>query len=196
MPEKIQKTKISSGIKGLDYILNGGYFEYNSYLIAGGPGSGKTTVCLHFLEEGDKKGEPCLFITLWEKEEQIRSNASLLGLNLKNLEFLDLSPSAEFFTELESYDIFSPAEVEREPITKAIKSKIEFLKPKRVAIDSMTQFRYLSTDVFQFRKQVLSFLRFLNESGATVLFTAEASSDAPDDDLRFLADGIIDLSHS
>jgi len=120
----------------------------------------------------------------------------LLGLNLKNVEFLDLSPSAEFFTEVESYDIFSPAEVEREPVTRAIKNKIESLKPKRVAIDSMTQFRYLSTDVFQFRKQVLSFLRFLNESGATVLFTAEASSDAPDDDLRFLADGIIDLSIS
>lgn len=67
MPEKIQKTKISSGIKGLDYILNGGYFEYNSYLIAGGPGSGKTTVCLHFLEEGDKKGEPCLFYNLMRK---------------------------------------------------------------------------------------------------------------------------------
>jgi len=60
----------------------------------------------------------------------------------------------------------------------------------------MTQFRYLSTDVFQFRKQVLSFIRYLKENGATVLFTAESSSDAPDDDLRFLADGIIELFYS
>jgi len=196
MAKNEQNQKISTGISGLDEITFGGYIPYKSYLITGGPGSGKTILCLHFLEEGSKKGEVCLFITLGEKEEQIRNNALTLGLKLKNVEFLDLSPSAEFFSHIEAYDIFSPAEVEREPITNAIKTKIEQLKPKRVVVDSMTQFRYLATDIFQFRKQALSFLRFLNESGATVLFTAEASTDAPDDDLRFLSDGIIELTTS
>lgn len=191
-----KNQKISTGISGLDEITFGGYISYKSYLVTGGPGSGKTILCLHFLEEGSNKGEPCLFITLGEKEEQIRNNSLTLGLKLKNVEFLDLSPSAEFFSHIEAYDIFSPAEVEREPVTNAIKTKIEQLKPKRVIVDSMTQFRYLATDIFQFRKQALSFLRFLNESGATVLFTAEASTDAPDDDLRFLSDGIIELTRS
>jgi len=116
--------RISSGIATLDEILHGGYLARNAYLIAGGPGAGKTTLCLHFLEEGGKKGEPCLFITLGEGEQQIRNNASKIGLKFDNVEFLDLSPSAEFFTELGSYDIFSPAEVEREPITKAITDKV------------------------------------------------------------------------
>lgn len=196
MAKSEQNKKISTGISGLDEITYGGYIPYKSYIITGGPGCGKTTLCLHFLEEGSKKGEPCLFITLGEKEEQIKTNALNLGLKLKNVEFLDLSPSAEFFSQIEVYDIFSPAEVEREPITIAIKSKIEQLKPSRVVVDSMTQFRYLAPDVFQFRKQTLSFLRFLIENGATVLFTAEASADAPDDDLRFLADGIIELTNS
>ncbi len=57
----------------------------------------------------------------------------------------------------------------------------------------MTQFRYLSTDAFQFRKQVLSLLRFLVEQGATILFTSEGSTTAPDDDLQFMADGVITL---
>lgn len=94
---------------------------------------------------------------------------------------------------MESYDIFSPAEIEREPTTKAIQEAINKLKPTRVVIDSMTQFRYLAPDVFQFRKQVLSFLRFLTENGATVLFTSEASEEAPDQDLRFLSDGILEI---
>ena len=67
------------------------------------------------------------------------------------------------------------------------------LKPKRVFLDAMTQFRYLASDAFQFRKQALSFLRFLIEQGATVLFTSEGSHGAPDDDLQFMADGVIHL---
>lgn len=60
----------------------------------------------------------------------------------------------------------------------------------------MTLFGYLSSDAFQFRKQVLSFLRFLREQGATVLFTAEVSDMASDDDLQFMSDGVIQLDHS
>jgi circadian clock protein KaiC len=57
----------------------------------------------------------------------------------------------------------------------------------------MTQFRFLASDDFQFRKQVLSFLRFLVEQGATVLFTSEGSEANPDDDLQFMSDGVIHL---
>lgn len=185
--------KISSGISGLDDILYGGFIPQRAYLIRGSPGSGKTILGLHFLIEGAKNKEPVIFITLSETEESIRENASRLNLNLDGVSFLDLSPESEFFAKVETYDIFSPAEVEREPVTKRIIEEIENLRPSRVFIDSMTQFRYLSTDIFNYRKQVLSFLRFLKEHGATVIFTSEYSPDAPDEDLQFLSDGIIQL---
>lgn len=188
--------RISSGISGLDDILYGGFLSQKAYLIRGSPGSGKTTLGLHFLIEGVKNKESVIFITLSETEESIRANASRLNLNLDGVSFLDLSPESEFFAKVETYDIFSPAEVEREPVTKRIVEEIENLRPSRVFIDSMTQFRYLSTDVFNYRKQVLSFLRFLEEKGATVLFTSEYSPDAPDEDLQFLSDGIIQFEMS
>jgi circadian clock protein KaiC len=94
---------------------------------------------------------------------------------------------------VQSYDIFAPAEVEREPTTQQIIARVDMLKPQRVFLDAMTQFRYLASDAFQFRKQALSFLRFLIEQGATVLFTSEGTSEAPDDDLQFMADGVIHL---
>jgi len=56
----------------------------------------------------------------------------------------------------------------------------------------MTQLRYLTSDTFQFRKEALAFLRFLRELGATVLFTSE-SNEAPDADLQFIADGVLDV---
>jgi circadian clock protein KaiC len=83
--------------------------------------------------------------------------------------------------------------VEREPTTQQIIAQVDMLKPQRVFLDAMTQFRYLASDAFQFRKQALSFLRFLIEQGATVLFTSEGSHEAPDDDLQFMADGVIHL---
>jgi len=186
--------RVSTGIAGLDTILGGGLLPRKAYLLRGGPGLGKTTIGFHFLRAGASEGKKSLFITLGETEAQLRENAGRLGFELGNVEFLDLSPSSEFFANIESYDIFSPAEVEREPVTQRIMQAVTDLAPSRIFIDSMTQFRYLAPDAFQFRKQVLSFIRFLTEKGATVLFTSEAGTDAPDDDLMFLSDGIISLS--
>jgi KaiC protein len=124
--------RVSTGIGGLDEILYGGLIPGWAYLVRGGPGSGKTTVGLHFLTAGEVISERALFITLGEPETQIRQNAQALGFKLTQVAFLDLSPNSTLFTEVESYDIFSPAEVEREPTTHKIIAQVEALKPQRV----------------------------------------------------------------
>ena len=190
------QDRLSTGIPGFDEILHGGLIPGRAYLVRGQPGTGKTILGLHFLSSGVEAGEKSLYITLGEPAEQIRTNAEVLGFDPKGIAFLDLSPSSQFFTEIQTYDIFSPAEVEREPTTQRIIEQVEVLKPQRIFLDAMTQFRYLSPDAFQFRKQVLSFLRFLREQGATVLFTSEGSEEAPDNDLQFMSDGVIHLTFS
>lgn len=187
--------KVSTGITGLDEILCGGLVPGRAYLIRGGPGSGKTTLGLHFLDRGVSEQETSLYVTFGESAEQIKNNGAAVGLNTEALKFLDLSPSSNFFTEIQTYDLFSPAEVEREPTTEKLIESIKTFKPQRVFLDAMTQFRYLATDEFQFRQQVLSFLRFLLESDATVLFTSEVSDSVPDDDLQFMSDGVIHLDN-
>ncbi len=190
------QDRLSTGIPGLDEVLYSGLIPGRTYLVRGGPGTGKTTLGLHFLTTGVANGEKTLFITLGESAEQIGKNAKVLGFDPQGIVFLDLSPTSEFFAEVQTYDIFSPAEVERAPTTQKIIEQVNILKPQRLFLDAMTQFRYLSTDAFQFRKQVLSFLRFLVEQGATVLFSSEGSEDAPDDDLQFMSDGVIHLDFS
>ncbi|MGZ7068634.1 MAG: ATPase domain-containing protein, partial [Methanobacterium sp.] len=187
------ENKLSSGIEGLDEILMGGFVPSRAYLIRGNPGTGKTAIGMHFLTEGAKNKENVLFINMGEPTEQIISNAQDMGFDTRNIEFLDLSPDEKFFADMGTYDIFSPAEVERESTTQMIIDKVEAVQPTRIFLDPITQFRYLSTDEFQFRKQVLSFLCFLTDKNATVLFTSEFSSSEPDDDLQFLSDGIINL---
>ena len=186
--------RVGSGVNGLDEVLRGGFIRNRAYLVRGGPGTGKTILGMHFLASGARAGERCLFITLGEPAEQLRQNGAALGLVLDGVHFLDLSPPAKFFADAESYDIFSPAEVELEPTTRRIVGEIEAIKPQRVFLDAMTQFRYLSAEPFHFFKQVLSFLRFLVTQGATVVFTSEGSPSAPDEDLQFMADGVIALA--
>jgi len=185
--------RVAIEVPGLDEVLHGGLLPGRAYLVRGGPGTGKTTLGLHFLAAGVRRGERSLYVTLGEPAQQIKTNAQSIGLDPEGIDWLELIPTAEFFAQAESYDLFTPAEVEREPMTRRIVETIERTRPQRVFVDSMTQFRYLAPDIFQYRRQVLSFLRFLTEQGATVLFASESSAEAPDEDLQFLADGVIEL---
>lgn len=192
MNEHIQK--ISTGISGLDEILHGGFIQGRSYLLSGGPGTGKTTIGFHFLtcEQNEKSS----FITFGESIQQLETNAKILGFDLSNVNFLDFSPTSEFFTASKTYDIFSSSTVESEPFITSVVDEFQKTKPQRVFIDSMTHLKYISADVHQFRKLVYGFIRFLNELKATVLFTSESNSKAEDGDLRFLSDGVLELEMS
>src|SRR5215472_2852860 len=68
------EVRVSTGVAGLDEVLYGGLVTRRAYLVRGGPGSGKTTLGLHFLTEGVSRGEQSLFITLGEPEEELRAN--------------------------------------------------------------------------------------------------------------------------
>ena len=185
-----------TGLPGLDEVLHGGLIPARAYLVRGGPGTGKTTLGLHFLLAGVALGEKALFITFESAEAQLRADAASQGLGLEGITFLDLSPTREFFAQNQSYDIFSLADVERDPTTRLIVQTVEELEPQRVFVDAVTTLRYMASDAFQFRKQALSFVRYLVERGATVLMSSEPTATVPDDDLRFMSDGIIDLEIS
>lgn len=193
-PDEVGEQRLSTGVEGLDEILNGGLMPGRTYLVRGGPGTGKTTLGCHVMSTGTRNGERCLYITMEEPADRIRDNARAIGLDLQEIPILDLSPTSEFFRNVQVYDIFAPGEVEQGPIAQRIIEMVESVRPQRLFLEAVTQFQYLTPDAFQFHKQVLSFLRFLTEQGATVLFTSEASPTAPDDDLRFLSDAVIELT--
>jgi archaellum biogenesis ATPase FlaH len=60
MAEPLRKPQVprsTTGVPGLDDILNGGLLPHRLYLIDGDPGAGKTTLALQFLLEGVIAGE-------------------------------------------------------------------------------------------------------------------------------------------
>jgi circadian clock protein KaiC len=176
--------RISTGIPGLDYILRGGLLPGRVYLVHGEPGTGKTTLGLHFLCASDDNG---LLITLGQTADHIRADAASIGLNLGRVMMLDFTPSAESFSEMQSYDIFSPSEVEREPITQQISQAIRAKNPKRIFVESFGHFRSLAADAFHRRRLAQSFFRFATMGGATLLLSSDERECARD------VDGVIHL---
>jgi len=194
--EQSSVGRISTGISGLDEILHGGLISERSYLVRGRPGTGKTILGLHYLVTGVSNDESALFINLEEETEDIKQNATQFGFDPTGIDFLDLSPTSDFFTDQRGYDIFDSGQVERDPVVESISDKVTDLQPDRVFVDPITQLRYLSADEYQFRKQALSFMRMFSELGATVLFTSQSTDSKPDDDLQFMSDGTIELGDS
>lgn len=182
--------RITTGVDGLDEIMHGGLIPQRGYLVRGGPGTGKTTLGLHFLRSGTPSES--LFISLGEPEAQLRANAEFSGLSLAGVEVLDLSAILPVGGESGAYNLLPDWEIEAGNIHDRILDHVRDRHPCRVFIDPLGELRYVSPDTFQFRNQVRSLLRSLIAGGATVLFTAE-KGETSDDDLQFLADGFVRL---
>jgi circadian clock protein KaiC len=182
--------RVSTGIQGLDQILRGGLVDSRVYLVHGDPGTGKTALGLHFLAAGILAHEPSLLITFGQAETHIRADAKSLGLNIDDVSILDLTPAPETFSEIQTYDIFSPYEVEREPMALQISRTIEQTKARRIFVDSFSHFRQVVSDTFHHDRLVQSFFRFATYGGATLIVASD------DSDVAREADGVIHLDFS
>ena len=188
-------TRASTGIEGFDAVLRGGLVPERSYMLRGGPGTGKTIAGWHFLTAGTDAGESTLFVNFEEPTERIRQNARSVGFDLSDVTFLDLTPTADTFTEERGYSIFEADEVEASDVSRQIVDAVDRVEPDRAFVDPITQLRNVLRDDAQFRKETASFLRYLTDQGVTTLFTTQPSYEGVVDDLEFLCDGSFALNH-
>ncbi len=182
-----------TGVSGIDEILSGGLQPGSATLVRGPPGSGKTIFGLHFLASGVASGETGLYVNLGEPDDYIRETARSFDLDVGPVEFLNLSPSREEFRSEETYDLFSSAEVEGEPMVADVRERVHEVDPDRVVVDPATEFRYLTPDEHQFRTRILGLIDFLKDEETTVVLTSQAADSMPDDDLQFLVDAVLNV---
>jgi circadian clock protein KaiC len=185
--------RVSSGIPGLDDILFGGLMKDQCYLLVGSAGTGKTIFSLQWLRQGSLQGEKGIYITLAEPEGQIQQNVASFNWRLEEIDLIDLTSQDEVPARLGEYSIFPPSEVEQTPIWQSIYQVVEERRPQRIVIDSLTQLRYLSSDEYQFRKQLLALVSFLHRQECTALLVFEPSELDREVSVALAVDGILRL---
>jgi circadian clock protein KaiC len=164
---------VSTGITGLDTILEGGLTPHRIYLMEGLPGAGKTTMALQFLREGVERGESVLYVTLSETEAELREVAASHGWNLDGVHIHELFSMDDQLDPNEQYTMFHPSEVELGKVTQDILAEVERLQPQRVVFDSLSEIRLLAGSLLRFRRQILALKQYFAGRKATVLLLDE-----------------------
>lgn len=182
---------ISTGNDVLDDALTGGFPEGRTVLVTGGPGTGKSTLAMQFLQKGLDNGEDTLLISTEQTHDELRDSFSSFDFDLEHDRLKVTTIHAKkgntiengeeeddlVLKTLEGGDMMSgkysaPFEVEY------IKQYLEEYEPvDRIVLDSVSGMRPMGKNDDVYRRSVLELIRFFNDDfGATTLMTAEETN--------------------
>lgn len=185
----------STGIPGLDAVLNGGLTPNRIYLVEGDPGAGKTTIAMQFLLEGVRCGEPVLYMTLSESSTELHSVARSHGWSMDGIEIREYLASEAAFGH-EQVTMFHPAEVELGETLRRMLADVDALKPRRIVLDALSELRLLAETPIRYRRQLLAFKQFFLNRNCTVLLLDDRTDAPGDPHVQSVLHGVMVLNHA
>jgi circadian clock protein KaiC len=183
----------ATNIPGLDEVLGGGFARSRLFLVEGVPGSGKTTLALQFLRAAAARGEPVLYVTLSETEEELRSVATSHGWALEGVTVHELIPSEAALEPDEQYTMFHASEVELGATMQAVLRTVDELRPTCVVIDSLSELRLLAGNALRYRRQIRALKQFFVGRHCTAMLLDDMTSREQDLQMQSIAHGVVRL---
>jgi len=183
--------RLSTGITGLDSLIEGGIPRGYAVLVAGNPGTGKSILASHFVYEGLNKGENGLYISFSESKEQFYANLERLGMNFRD------------FEQQSTFVFLDFASITKEGMRDAFEevlATIRDTKVKRLVVDSISAIgQSYQNEIISARIILQTILgKIMRLEGVTSLLIAEIPTGMKTIGLGIeesLADGNIWLSH-
>lgn len=127
----VASGRVSSGVIGLDAMLGGkGYYRGSSILVSGTAGTGKSSLCAHFVDAACRRRERCLYVATEESPQQITRNMRSIGI--------DLSPWVE--KGLLRFHSVRSSFYSLEMHLALLHKLVEQFKPKIIIVDPVTTF--------------------------------------------------------
>jgi circadian clock protein KaiC len=123
-------TRVSTGIPGLDPLVNSGYLVGSTTVVAGISGVGKSVMGLQYVDEGARRGERSLMFSLDEQVRQVIRNASTIGIDLQ----------AHIASGLVKVQYDTPQEIEIDRHFHELEKLVEEFRPTRVLFDSLSTY--------------------------------------------------------
>jgi KaiC domain protein len=184
--------RLSTGIPEFDKLIESGIPKGFLVALTGEPGTGKTIFSIHFIAQGIKEGDKCVYVTTEESKESIIKQASQFGIDFsksieaKKLLIIDALMALETFWSLKSLEV-------EELVNKVIEAKKALgYGRSRLVIDSLSAF-WLDKPAMARRYSYLV-KKVLYKWDFTILATSQyaiTTSDAFGFGLEHIADGII-----
>lgn len=189
--------RVSTGAKGLDEMLNGGFPKRRVILLCGGPGTGKTIFCLQFLAAAAERDEPGVYVTLEEPVDFILENVDAFGWNLREKEKSNCLRLLNFYTvpyvggsELRDRESRGPTL----SLIREVVSAVEAIGAEHIVIDPLTSIAIHEQKDAVKRYKIAELFGELRKIGCTSIFTSEiASTNGQFYMEEFIADGVIRL---
>ena len=185
--------RISTGVRGLDDILEGGLPSGQMYLLEGDPGTGKTTVAMQFLLSAVEAGKAALYVTLSEPKAELEGSAESHDWDLTKVPIVEFVPDEASLSSEQQYTVFHPTEVELANTIERLTSEIDKHQPACLVLDSLSELRLLAADSMRYRRQLLALKQFFAGRKMTVLLLDDGTGAENDLQLRSIAHGVIHL---
>ena len=196
------EAKMSSGLPGLDTMLDGGFNRGRVVLILGEPGTGKTIICSQYLYHGAATlGDRTMFIGMNEPKSRFMMEMLNLGMDFEKLE---AEGKFRYVDATEVRKIPEMAKVGRIAVggrelglvnlLETIQSAIAKFEPTRIALDSMSDLVFRFPTIEERRPVVLDMVETLQSTSATSLLTSELLSTGEERMLQpeeYLAEGVL-----
>lgn len=168
----IKLAKTPTGINGLDEITFGGLPKGRPTLICGTAGCGKTLFSLEFIVRGALEyNEPGVFMAFEEKAEELATNVSSLGLDLKKLEKDKLIKLD--YVHVDKNEIAETGEYNLEGLFIRLGYAIDSIGAKRVVLDTIENLFSGLTNQGILRAEIRRLFQWLKEKGVTAVITGE-----------------------
>jgi len=128
MSEEIKRIPL--GIPILDNVFRGGVIEGSIILVAGNPGTGKTTFAAQIVYNGLRRNENGVYISFAESKEEFYKYMGLMGFDFKKYE----EKGSFKYISLPTISDFDSINLTVQIINKQLKE----LRKARIVIDSIT----------------------------------------------------------
>ncbi len=193
-PTSYDNDLASTGIEGLDDVLQGGLSRGHLFLLEGEPGAGKTTIAIQYLLEGSRCGERCLYISLSETADELRRTIASHGWTLPDdFTIHELLPPEGALAQDQQQSLLYSADLELGETTRQIFETVNRVQPARLVLDSLSEIRLLAQSSLRYRRQILAIKHYFSKLKATVLFLDDLTAEAGDKTVHSIAHGVIRL---